>query len=100
MEPECGQLSENDSEPPSSEIWAVLHEDESGSYLANDPLHLEPEARALAFESRAFSWRCDVLAGEPARDDIDAPAPWLAVEGAHVVPDREAWEVAGLLASE
>ena len=34
----------------------------------------------------------DVLAGESTADDIDVPAPRLAVEGSHVIPDWESWQ--------
>lgn len=40
--PERGQVTEDDSESPSSEHWAVLHEHERGSHLANDASELAP----------------------------------------------------------
>jgi hypothetical protein len=100
IEPHRGQVSENNVKPPRSEHWRVLHEDVSGSNFANDPGHLHPESAALTREPCAFACRADVLTGEPAADDIDTSAPWVPVEGSHVVPDREAREDAVSLSGE
>jgi hypothetical protein len=35
--PERGQVSENSSETPRQESWHVLHDDDAGSKLANEP---------------------------------------------------------------
>jgi len=91
--PQRGQVSEYDSEPPRSEYWRVFHECESRSYLANNPSHLRPETRSCTVESFAFPGCADVLAGEPAGNDVNASAPWLAVEGAHIIPDGELGKV-------
>jgi hypothetical protein len=42
--PERGQITEDSSESPSKERWAVFHEDEAGSNLANDARHVGPHA--------------------------------------------------------
>ncbi|VXB23597.1 hypothetical protein BURKHO8Y_110237 [Burkholderia sp. 8Y] len=42
IEPHRGQVSENSSESPRSEHWAVFHFNSDGLYLANDPSHLGP----------------------------------------------------------
>jgi len=44
IEPERGQISENDAEPSSSEIWGVLHEHVARSNLANDASEVNPQA--------------------------------------------------------
>lgn len=87
IKPERGQVTEHDVESSSSEIWAVLHEHVGGSNLANDASELAPEPAALAGDPGAGARAGDVLAREPAADDVDKPAPGPAVEGSDVVPD-------------
>jgi len=58
-------------------------------YLANDPGHLGPQSASLSVKSVTFSGNADVLAGEASGNDIDVSAPWLPVEGSHVIPDGE-----------
>lgn len=98
IKPERGQVTEDDSEPARSEHWGVLHEDVTGSNLANDASELAPEAGSLALDAGAAPRARDVLAGEPAADDVDEPAPGQPVEGADVVPDGERVEHAVALA--
>ena len=64
--PERGQVTEHSSESPSKEGWAVLHERESGSNLANDPRHVGPHAGSLSIDAGALSGNADVLAREAA----------------------------------
>jgi hypothetical protein len=92
MIPEFGQVSENTSESARSEHCGVLHERTLGSYFANDASELGPEPRSLAGDPCSLAGARDVLAGEPATDDIDVASPGLAVEGPDVVPDGEAPE--------
>jgi hypothetical protein len=42
--PERGQVTEDNSESPSKQSWAVFHERETGSNFANDPRHVSPHA--------------------------------------------------------
>jgi len=42
--PHLGQIPENNSKPPSSEHWRVLHENVARSYFANDAGHVLPQA--------------------------------------------------------
>ena len=100
IEPQRGQVSENDSQPPRSEHWGVFHEHESRSYLANHSGHLAPESRSFTVDPRALARAGDVLTGKPTRDDVNAPPPRSPVEGAHVIPDREAGEDAVTLPGE
>jgi len=100
IEPHLGQVSENSAKPPRSEHWGVFHEDESGSYFTNHPRHLAPEPGAFAVDACALAGAADVLTGEPARNDVDSPAPRSPVEGTHVIPDGEAGEVSVSLAGE
>ncbi len=71
IKPERGQVSENSLKPPSKECCDVLHDDVAWSKLANKSGVLRPKAAPLALNSRAFSCNTDVLAGEPAADDIN-----------------------------
>jgi hypothetical protein len=98
--PQRGQVPENSSEPPRSESWGVLHEDVSRSNLANDPSHLRPQSASLAVEPCTFPCDADILAGKSTGDDVDVSAPPEAVEGSHVIPDREAVEQSVTLAGE
>jgi hypothetical protein len=87
--PEFGQVSKNASKPSSSERWGVFHERESRSYLANDPRHVSPKARAGAIDSSPLAGEADVLTGKAARNDVNMASPRAAVKGSHVIPDRE-----------
>lgn len=98
--PERGQLTEHDAESANSEVWAILHERVSGSNFANDASELRPETAALAGDPGAFARARDVLAGEPARDDVDMPAPGPAIEGADVIPDGKGREESVPLSGE
>jgi hypothetical protein len=98
--PDRGQVSENTSKPARSEDWGVLHEDESRSHLANDTKHFTPESAAFAVDACSASGATDVLAREAARNHVNTSAPYATVEGPHVIPDRERWERAVILAGE
>jgi len=89
IEPERGQISEYDSEPPRSEHWGIFHEDEPGSNIANDASHFGPEPGSLAAETFSRPGDADVLARESARHHVNTAAPWSAVKGSDVIPDRE-----------
>jgi hypothetical protein len=89
IEPELGQRPTNEVEASNNEGSDVLHEDVLGSNLANDPRHLEPESRPLAFEeSGPLAGVGDVLAREAANDAIHDATPRSAVEGSDVSEDR------------
>jgi hypothetical protein len=89
IEPQRGQVTEDDVESSNKESADVLHEDEVGSHLANDADVLAPETRARALDDAGPLARgADVLAGEASNDEIHAATPRAAVEGAHVRPDR------------
>ena len=98
--PQRGQVAKHSVEASNSKHWRVFHEDESGSYFANDSGKFSPESGAFAVDSCALSGCADVLAREAARDDIHQATPRLAVEGSHVVPDREGFEAAVILAGD
>jgi hypothetical protein len=87
--PHFGKVTEDHGKTSSHKQRAVFHEDVSRSYLTDNPCHLGPQAGPCPADSCALSGCADVLAGEPAGDDIDLASPGLAVEGADIVPDRE-----------
>jgi hypothetical protein len=76
--PERGQVPENAVESVVSECGHVFHEDEAGSNFANDAGKVRPEARPRPFDARLPASVADVLAGEPATDEVGAS--WLGVE--------------------
>jgi hypothetical protein len=92
------KAGEDDVKSSIQQSWAVLHEDVTGSYLAYDAGHLCPQPAALPADAGALAGDRDVLAGEAAADGVGPPVPGRAVEGAHVVPDGEAWQQAVALA--
>jgi hypothetical protein len=49
---------------------------------------VRPEAAALASDSGSLPGVADVLAGEPASDEIHDATPRAAVEGRNITPDR------------
>jgi hypothetical protein len=71
IEPARGKIRKDDVEPSRSESWDVLNEDVAGSKLPNDPSELPPKTRALAGQSGPAAGEADVLAREPAAEDID-----------------------------
>ena len=95
--PERGQITEDSVESSSKERWAVLHEREAGSNLANDPRHVGPHSAALSFDAGALAGNADVLAREAARNHVNSPTPSSSVKGANVAPDRERREKAVIL---
>jgi hypothetical protein len=68
--PERGQVPKYLAHPSSKEAWNVLHEDVSGSKLANDPRVFRPEPSGIVLrESQAVV--ADRLAGESAGEHVD-----------------------------
>lgn len=100
MIPERGQVTEHDVESASSEIWAVLHEREARSNLANDASEVSPQTAAFSRDAGSPSGARDVLAREASANDVDVPSPGLAVKGAHIIPNRESLEHAIALSGE
>jgi hypothetical protein len=69
--PERGQVSENRVQPSRKQRSDVLHDEDLGSKFANEADDFGPEPRTLASKACTRSGQTDVLAGEPAADDID-----------------------------
>jgi hypothetical protein len=61
---------------------------------------LAPQSASLAADSGASSGRADVLAREASRHHINSALPWLAVEGAYIIPDREGFETSIVLTGD
>jgi hypothetical protein len=71
MIPESGHGPEYDIQPPRSDRWDVLHDDDSGLQLANDPGHLEKQAGLLTCQTRSLPGCGDVLTGEAADENVN-----------------------------
>jgi hypothetical protein len=71
--PEFFQTIEHDVSASHSQISDIFSEHPRRSNLVNNPTHRKPESRPFPLDPRAFSSRRDVLAREPARDDVDGP---------------------------
>lgn len=98
--PERGQVTQDSLESANKERWAVFHERERRSNLANDPRHLRPETAARAIDARTLAGDADVLAREAARDHLNSAAPCVSVKGSHVIPYREKREKAVVLSGD
>jgi len=82
--PERGQRPENFTHTSSKQRCDVLHDNVSGSKLANDPSELVPKTGPCAGEPGPFSGVADVLAGEAAADEIDFPVAFFRGERADI----------------
>jgi hypothetical protein len=100
MIPHRGQVSEAGSKSPSSEHWRVFHEREAGSYFTDDSCHFHPESASLPGDSFTAPCGADVLTGETSRHHVNTSAPWLPVECAYVIPDRERGEASVVLSGD
>jgi len=98
--PQAGQVSKNDSKPPSSEHWRVFHPYETGLYLANDPGKLGPQSASLAGDSGALSGGRYVLTGKSPRNHVNTPVPWGSVKRRNIIPHGEHRQVTFRLALE
>ena len=98
--PERGQVTEHSSESPSNEGWAVLHKDEAGSNLANDPRHVPPHSAAGSVNACAFAGHADVLARDSSRHHINTASPRSSVKGLNVIPNREGREKSVILSGD
>lgn len=98
--PHTGKVLEDGDKSASAKVRGVFREDKARPYLANDARVLAPEAATLSSEPGSCSGALDVLAGEPAADDVDVSSPRAPVERADIVPDGELGEETVSLASE
>jgi hypothetical protein len=83
--PDLGKVSENGIHPSSKERCDVLHDDVTGSKLANDPVHLVPKTGAFSGESEPLASNADVLTGKTAADEVNFPVAVLWRECANVI---------------
>jgi hypothetical protein len=97
IEPQRGQVPENDAESAASESCAVFHEHVAGSNFTHDSRHFSPEAGSLAFDAGAFPGRADVLAREASRNHVNNSRPRSSVKAAHVRPNRERFDASIVL---
>ena len=82
------QVAENPVSPSLPEEMAVLNNNPIGSDFSDDACVFSPEIGASAVDAFAATRRADILAGEPATDDIHGNSicrKLVAGEGPHVV---------------
>jgi hypothetical protein len=65
----------------------VLDEHGSGPHFADDPLDFGPQVPGIGF-SAPLSGHAERLARISGSEDMNLAAPWAAVEGSEIVPDR------------
>jgi hypothetical protein len=69
--PERGQPPEYFPEPSIKQSCDVLHDDETGSYLTDQPLIFAPEPAALSRKTFSTACETNVLAGKSSANGID-----------------------------
>jgi len=87
IEPLLGQSCEDVGKSSSNKPRHVLQEDESRSYLANDPGDVGPEP-PFVLGAEPLAGRAERLAREARRDAIHDSTPRAAVEGFEIRPQR------------
>jgi len=65
----------------------IFAEDPFGTDLSGDPGDVGPQVPGIV-RSPAFSSAAEGLAGITGRDDMNAAAPWSAIEGSQIVPNK------------
>jgi hypothetical protein len=106
IEPQLGQVPKNSGEsgpPENKQPCAVLHFNSTGSNFANDASHLAPQPGSLAVKAVSVLGLAvgigdaGVLAREASSHHVNNAAPWSAVKGPHVIPNRERRECSVVL---
>jgi len=100
IKPQRGQVSEDGAKSANNEHWRVFHEDESGSYFADDSRHFHPESAAFSSDAGPFAGCGYVLARKPARYHVNNASPRSSVKGANFIPNRERREQSVILSGE
>jgi hypothetical protein len=79
----------------SKEACDVLHERDTGSYLAKHPEEVGPKITLIG-GSASLPGDAVGLAGDTAKDEIHASTPGSPVEALEVIPDEGGQQVTGL----
>jgi hypothetical protein len=88
IKPDSGQVAENSAHSPMKQRCDVLHDEVSGSNLANQPEKLSPQAAPLPVDPLSLPGIANVLTRESAADDVDVAAVFSnksSGEGANIV---------------
>lgn len=85
---ELFQVTDDKVDPQRSAAADVFDHNPSGPELSHETSELTPQARALSNKARATARAGDILAGEPARDEIHANKLGCA-EGFDIVEARD-----------
>jgi hypothetical protein len=87
IEPESGKVPQNDVESSRGQGRDVLEERQRRRDFFEDACDVRPEPSFVG-EPEPLTGIGPRLAGEPASDEVHLAAPWVAVEGREIVPDR------------
>jgi hypothetical protein len=68
--PERGQVAENSAKSPPKQSCDVFHDDDCGSYFANEAGVFPPEAAACSLKTFATACETNVLAGKSSNDSV------------------------------
>lgn len=82
-----GEVGSYAAEAETDMALDVLEEDAPGASLADDAPDMRPEMAGIVL-AEAVAGGAEGLAGVTRQDDIHRSAPWAAVEGGKVIPDR------------
>jgi hypothetical protein len=94
--PERGQVSENGSQPSTKQRCDVLHDDESRSYLANEPSVMSPQAASLSIKTRSTARKTDILAWKSSNDAVGPESVFpksIGGKSTNIVIDGNLWPV-------
>jgi hypothetical protein len=100
IKPHLGKISKHSTESANNNRWAVFHEHESRSNLANDSDHLGPEAAFFAVDAPAFAGNRYVGARKTARNHVNNSSPRFSVKGSHVIPDGKRLQASVVLSRD
>jgi hypothetical protein len=93
--PDLSERPEHSIQSARAKGCDVFGDDPARARFGDDPVHFEPKAGSLAAEPGALSGEADILAGEPAGNDIGRGIDGFEVFGGdtfHVSYDRHAGE--------
>jgi hypothetical protein len=83
--PARGQITDDSIQSEAKQSATVLHDDVSGSNLANDPVVFGPQPASLAVDPGPLPGVADVLAREPAADEVGTLGEHVGAQGADVI---------------
>jgi hypothetical protein len=73
--------------PENKEVWDVLHDDVSGSNLANESGVFSPKTGTLSVDSCLFPGNAEILAGESSADEVNVSPEGSSIQLGNVGMD-------------